>query len=143
MKDVKLQSQLNDCEKSAIHAVKSLIFMEYPSLSKHIAFNEADEAYKLNSSDAEWIHIWLTSWIHIWLTVNKEDNNFTKPDLKQLGLNIRSNLDHINYNCESIFSWNIKRLTGHSHNLMSSKIEHNMEKLKNMSDNGNEFSEHR
>lgn len=61
MKNVKLQSKLNDVEKSAIHAVKALIFMKYPSLSKNIAFLEADQAYKLNSIDAEWMRIWLTA----------------------------------------------------------------------------------
>lgn len=61
MENVKLQSELNDVEKSATHAVKALIFMKYPFLSKNIAFLEADQAYRLNSTEPEWMQIWLTA----------------------------------------------------------------------------------
>lgn len=33
--------------------------MRYPSSSKHIAFNEATEAYKLNSKNPDWMYILL------------------------------------------------------------------------------------
>lgn len=80
MKKLKLKSELSDIEKSAIHAVKALIFKEYPSLSKHITFKEATEAYKLNSNDAEWMHIWLIAKGPF----NREFNNFEEPDDNEL-----------------------------------------------------------
>lgn len=78
MKNVKLVSELNDLEKRAIHAIKILVFMKYPPVSKCIVFKEADAVYTLNSDDAEWIHIWLTAKGRM----NKEYNHFALPDSK-------------------------------------------------------------
>lgn len=79
MNNVKPISELNDIEKSAIHAVKSLIFIKYPSISKFIAFREADKALELNPTEPEWMHIWLLAKG----PYNREYNNFAKPDLKE------------------------------------------------------------
>lgn len=79
MKNIKPISELSDIEKSALHAVKALIFMKYPSLSKRIAFEEAEKALKLNSTEPEWMHIWLLAKGPF----NREYNNFAKPDVNE------------------------------------------------------------
>lgn len=80
MKNVKPKSEFTNIEKSAIHAVKSLVFMKYPSLSKYIAFEEAQTARLLNSTDTEWMHIWLKAKGRI----NRDYNNFSLPDNEEL-----------------------------------------------------------
>lgn len=80
MRNIKLVSELNELEKSAIHAIKSLVLMKYPAGSKCVAFKEADIACTLNHDDPEWKHIWLIAKGRM----NREFNLFSFPDSKEL-----------------------------------------------------------
>jgi len=59
MKDVKPVKSLNQVEKAAICAIKSRVFMEYPPKGNDIGLAFADQARNLQSTEPEWIIIWL------------------------------------------------------------------------------------
>lgn len=96
MKNIKPKAELNNIEKSALHAVKALVFISYPSKSKHISFEEAVIACKLNPNEAEWLHIWLRAKG----ILNREYNNYANPDYEELKMaeklfNISTNIWHL------------------------------------------------
>lgn len=80
MKNIKPISEMNDQEKSAIHAVKALVFFKYPSKSKRISFQEANNAFLLHPTNTEYLNIWLIAKGRI----NREYNNYAKPDEDEL-----------------------------------------------------------
>ncbi|XP_025425242.1 uncharacterized protein LOC112694091 [Sipha flava] len=59
LKNVKPVNGLNQTEKAAICGLKALIFMEYPPKGNDIGLKLAEEARILDSSEIEWIKIWL------------------------------------------------------------------------------------
>lgn len=50
---------LNRAEKAAICAIKARLFMEYPPRGNDIALEFAVQARNLNSTEPEWIIVWL------------------------------------------------------------------------------------
>lgn len=81
MKNVKPKVNLDKDEKSAIHAVKALVFEMYASSGNfQIAFKEAEEARGLNSDNTEWINIWL----NIKGLMNRDYNNFARYNDEEL-----------------------------------------------------------
>jgi len=59
LKNIKQINNLNRAEKAAICSVKARIFMEYPPKGNDIALKFADRARTLDSTEPEWIIIWL------------------------------------------------------------------------------------
>uniref|UniRef100_A0A2S2PAG1 Uncharacterized protein n=1 Tax=Schizaphis graminum TaxID=13262 RepID=A0A2S2PAG1_SCHGA len=59
LKNVKKINSFNCAEKAAICAVKARIFLEYPPKGNCIALKFADQAQTHNSTEPEWILVWL------------------------------------------------------------------------------------
>lgn len=103
MKNIKLKSELNVQEKSAVYAVKALVYLKYPSKSKHISFQEADKAYLLYPTNVEYLNIWLITKGRR----NREYNNYAKPDKKEVEIaeylyNVSKSFWHL-YHASDIF----------------------------------------
>jgi len=59
LKNIKQINNFNRAEKAAICSVKARIFMEYPPKGNDFALKFADRARTLDSTEPEWIIIWL------------------------------------------------------------------------------------
>lgn len=59
LKNIKPSSNFNKVERSAVCAIKSIVFLEYPPGGNQIALELVECARSLNYTEVKWISIWL------------------------------------------------------------------------------------